>query len=422
METVSVGGRPIAIDLFAGCGGFSLGLEQAGFDIAAAVDIDPVHALTFAYNHPASRVLCRDIRGLSGSELIAAAREDSRAGGYFGEIDCIAGGPSCQGFSAIGLRDPADARNDLLSEFARLVAEVRPRYFVMENVPGLLNPAHAHTFRDVLALLTSAGYDLGTSPWTLDASEHGTPQRRLRVFLVGAREGLPIPIEPRAVPMISAGDAIGDLLALDSFPRASTTTILSDAEVLALEAASSDYARSMRAPERSRDLAAPRAWNPRLLTGVGATAHNPEVVARFDSLAPGRRDSVSRMPRLDAQAPSPTLRAGTTPDHGSFTSVRPIHYALPRVITVREAARLHSFPDWYRFHDTRWLALRQIGNAVPPALGRAVGAAIVRALAIEPPVPAELTFGDSAILGLSLSEAADRLGVDRSTLPRRVAA
>ena len=134
-------------------------------------------------------------------------------------------------------------------------------------------------------------------------------------------------------------------------------------------------------------------------------------------MGPGERDVTSRLPKLDATKPSPTLRAGTGRDHGSFTSVRPIHYASPRVITVREAARLHSFPDWFRFHSTRWHALRQIGNSVPPYLARAVGAAVIAASGQVPPPRIGQDLGDPCELALSLVEAAEFLNVPSSRLP-----
>src|SRR5207248_8956397 len=134
---------------------------------------------------------------------------------------------------------------------------------------------------------------------------------------------------------------------------------------LELEEALSNYAKSLRAPYR-REY--PRRWNARRLSGCEESLHAKNVIDRSNSLNPGGVDSVSHFKRLDPQGQSTTLRAGTGRDHGSFTAARPIHPTEPRVITVREAARLQSLPDWFQLHTTRWHGLRQIGNSVPPRL------------------------------------------------------
>lgn len=421
-------GRPVAIDLFSGVGGLSLGLEQAGFDVLAAVDSDPISVLTYQYNFPGTTVLCDDIAAMTGRDLTAAAKLGALALGrhWSGEVDCIAGGPSCQGFSVIGSRDPADPRNSLVLEFARLVAEVRPRYFILENVPGLLTKAFAEIFETLVGSLAGAGYNLGASPWKLDSYNFRVPQRRRRIFLVGARNGLPVPRLPGGEDHVTAGEAIGDLLALARFPGSAKQSqlILDTDELRALMAAGSPYARQLRTRAPAGNLATPRLWDRSVLTGAAETTHADDVRRRFAEMKPGVRDASSRLPKLDAEKPSPTLRAGTGREHGSHTSVRPIHYHSPRVVTVREAARLHSFPDWFRFHTTRWHALRQIGNSVPPGLGRAVASAVISALAASPTRRSPIPLGDPLGLGLSLVEAARALNypVSRLPPPRRRAA
>ncbi len=157
------------------------------------------------------------------------------------------------------------------------------------------------------------------------------------------------------------------------------------------------------------------------LTGVSITAHSAEVVKRFRRLKPGVRDDVGRLPKLDQNGQSPTLRAGTGRDHGSFTSARPIHHRSPRVITVREAARLHGFPDWFGFHNTRWHGFRQVGNAVPPPLAHAVATTIVTASSRQPARRAEpLALGAPKLLAMPLTEAARRYGLPDDMLPANV--
>ena len=257
--------RPVAIDLFSGAGGLSLGLEQAGFDMLAAIDIDPLHALAYRHNFPNTEVVCDDVESLSGESLRAAASRGAHSLGrtWNGEVDCIAGGPSCQGFSSIGAKDPADPRNSLVLQFARLVTEVRPRYFILENVPGLLSGPYKALLDRLIQQLSQAGYNLGDSPWTLDAYDFGVPQRRRRVFIVGARKGLAAPTRPAAERHVSAGEAIADLATLGRFPESSgaEAMTLSPQELTAFEAAGSNYARGMRGQADVDDRAAPRTWN-----------------------------------------------------------------------------------------------------------------------------------------------------------------
>src|SRR5438105_3727971 len=132
--------RPIAVDLFSGAGGFSLGAEQSGFDVVAAVEYDAIHAGVHTYNFPLCEVLCVDARTLSADDLLMAIRrgvENHERGPWDGTLDAIIGGVPCQGFSAIGKRAADDPRNLLAFEFMRFVRELKPRYFAMKNVPGM---------------------------------------------------------------------------------------------------------------------------------------------------------------------------------------------------------------------------------------------------------------------------------------------
>ncbi|MEX0630039.1 MAG: DNA cytosine methyltransferase [Chloroflexota bacterium] len=420
--------RLTAIDLFSGAGGFSLGFEQAGFDVMAALDHDPVHLATYAYNFPQTELICADVQGVSAERVLEAARRSwERAGNrevWDGALDVLFGGPSCQGFSVIGRRDTSDPRNDLVFEFARLVRELKPRYFVLENVPGLLSPGYAGVMQHLLNRLRRAGYSV-PPPRVLNAQDHGVPQMRRRVFIIGWRTGQqplawPDPMVTRRV----ARDALSDLPDLDRYPalyREDATTLSAD-DVSLLGNEATDFGRLMRSTTREEgDLSTSREWDRYRWTCSGLTRHSPAVVERFANLACGSQDSVGRLQRLSPDQPAPTLRAGTGRDHGSFTSARPIHYAHPRVITVREAARLHSFPDWFRFHSTKWHGFRQVGNSVPPLLARAVAEQIIRASNADPARwPNSLRLGEERLLSLSLTEAADHFGFDRALLPSDV--
>ncbi len=409
----------------------ALGFEQAGFDVLAAVDMDPVHLAAHERNFPLCEPLCADVAETGADEILAAAaqgweRHHPRMP-LAGSLDCVFGGPSCQGFSVIGHRNREDPRNALVSQFARVVIELRPRWFVMENVPGLLSPGYRPVLDTFSQTLRDAGFQVA-EPWKLNARDYGVPQVRTRVFVLGAREGERMPAPPPAhARQPTVGDALADLPALSRFQslRASDELTLSEEQLAGMRARQSAYVRRLNGVERDEaDLSDARAWDPRILSSVGLASHSDAVIARFRRLRRGERDRVGRLPRLDERGQSPTLRAGTGRDHGSFTSARPVHYSSPRVISVREAARLHGFPDWFAFHATKWHGFRQVGNAVPPPLARAVARTVVLAGGRSPGRRAgePLALGAASLLSMTMLEAGARYGRDPGALPPNVRA
>lgn len=168
------------------------------------------------------------------------------------------------------------------------------------------------------------------------------------------------------------------------------------------------------------DYSYPRMWDPDVLTSSMRTVHTGKSIRRFDATPPGTIEPVSRFLRLDPNRYCNTLRAGTDSKRGAYTSPRPIHPITPRVITVREAARLHSFPDWFRLHSTKWHGFRQVGNAVAPRVGRAMGEVIVRALGLSSTVPSRRTaLGDPTLLSLTMAAAAEHFGVPVDVVGQR---
>ena len=416
--------RLTAVELFSGAGGMALGFEQAGFDVLAAVDVDPIHMATHERNFPLCEPLCEDVTGLAATAVLAAAREGwsrrNTSSSLVGPVDCVFGGPSCQGFSTIGRRELDDPRNLLVVEFARLVAELRPRWFVLENVPGLVSPGYRSVLDALYGSFRDAGYKVA-DPWRLNARDFGVPQERKRIFIVGARKGQKAPAIPggRSI-RVSVAAAIDDLNRIGRFRRllSDDGLMLTDRQAVAMQQYQSAYVRKLNGLVKDGDLSDPRSWNRRYLSSVGLTIHSDEVKARFHKLRAGERDEVGRLPRLDPDGQSPTLRAGTGRDHGSFTSARPIHHRSPRVITVREAARLHGFPDWFGFHATKWHGFRQVGNSVPPPLARAVAETIVGAAQARPLRRRKsLKLGPHTLLEPSISEAAKYYDLDASRLP-----
>lgn len=444
--------RPVAIDLFAGAGGLSVGLEQAGFDVVASVEYDPIHAAVHAYNFPRTTVLCADITSVSADTIRDAVRCGIEAHGqdlsqWDGRVDLVAGGPPCQGFSTIGKRLLDDTRNRLVFQFYRIVNELRPRYFLMENVPGMLAGGHKSAILDrLIEEFRAIGYSVVEPPRILKAAEYGVPQDRRRLIVLGAAEGLTLPAYPR--PRVrpraknattrpisqepwtgdlpigpSVLDAIGDLPDVDAFASLaqSDETVLLPSQIAAMDKATSDYAARLRGREVDPDdYSHPRSWDPSRLTSSMRTVHTALSVTRFDATEPGEIEPVSRFYRLTADGLCNTIRAGTGSEHGAYTSPRPIHPIRPRVLTVREAARLHSFPDWFRLHRTKWHGFRQVGNAVPPLLARAVGAEIMASLGIEPTQPTEvLPMGDPALLTMVMSAAREHFDADAAGIPAR---
>jgi DNA (cytosine-5)-methyltransferase 1 len=182
----------------------------------------------------------------------------------------------------------------------------------------------------------------------------------------------------------------------------------------------SEYAAALRVHARdSDDYSRPRAFKADILTSSTRTVHTAESIRRFAATKPGTTEKVSRFLRLHLDGISNTLRAGTASDRGAYTAPRPIHPALPRVLTVREAARLHGYPDWFRFHVTKWNGFRQIGNSVPAKLGRAVGNAVLSADSITPGRGDLIGLGDSKLLALNATEALKHFGIEHRVIPQR---
>lgn len=403
--------RPIGIDLFAGAGGLSLGFEQAGFDVAAAVEIDPIHCAVHEYNFPNSAVICASVVDLTGDEI------RKRAGLGDEDIDCVFGGAPCQGFSMIGKRVMDDPRNQLVFHYVRIVKELQPKHCVFENVRGLTLGKHKQFLSELIEALGDAGYDVLLPYQVLNAADFGVPQDRRRLFLIGTRKGQSMPEYPSPTGRVTVKEAIDDLPNADEF----SALIHSDSVPVEFKS-NSIYAKRLRGFEDDpKDFSYPRDFAPHVLTASLRTEHTDLSRQRFIDTEHGKTEPVSRFHKLHPEGVCNTLRAGTDSARGAFTSPRPIHPYHPRVITVREAARLHSYPDWFRFHVTKWHGFRQIGNSVPPMLGRAVAGQIVKALGVKPSKPSEVVaLGDGeTLLNFDMSKAASYYRVPASVIAQR---
>lgn len=351
------------VELFCGCGGFSRGAHAAGFEVAVAYDIDPILTSSYRTNFPDTDLHERDVSKLTGVEI-----ENHVGGKVFG----VFGGPPCQGFSEIGKRNPNDPRRELLGHFFRIVAELEPAFFVMENVRGLAYP-DAKPVLDAALKAVEDDYDL-LGPLVWDASKFGAATKRHRMFVIGIRKERKTPLsldhmKPYLADPATVAEAIGDMVGAACL-KPVKKSLLIDRWRLNPNAETSDYAKRLRSKDG-------------IFTGHLPTTHTPAVLERFAAVKAGEYDKIGRHPRLDLAGQCPTLRAGTGVEKGSFQSVRPIHPTLDRVITVREAARLQGFPDVHVFHPTIWHSFRMIGNSVSPIMARVVFDAIRERLGLH---------------------------------------
>lgn len=355
--------RPSVIDLYAGVGGLSLGAARAGFRVAAAIELDERAIGAHSVNFPGSKHLPWNIGETSGAEILAALGSGAVA------PDGLIGGPPCQGFSSIGKRSTDDPRNVLFRHFFRLVGELRPAFYMAENVPGILWPQNDELRRDALALVPPSYTIL--KPTVVRSRDFGAPTTRERVFFVG--------YDPERVLDIEASDLFD--------PSGCSPVTVQHALAGLPERIRCDWQRAEQGWRKAKRMPVSeyrrRLWGD-VPDGVGdeaslirlrekgevsgclGTRHSEETQKRFRKTKAGATESISRYPRLDADGFCPTIRSGTGPERGSFQSVRPIHWKSPRVITPREAARLQGFPDWFQFDATKWHSFRQIGNSVSP--------------------------------------------------------
>lgn len=376
------------LDLFSGCGGLSLGLCRAGMEIVAAVERDEWAAQTYAINHPGVKLYAQDISSLSSEYLRSTYRR---------KIDIVAGGPPCQGFSVSGKRQYGifKPENQLVYEFIRVVEAVQPDCFVLENVRGFTSATiegRTRALHSILRSLEDLGYNVFHS--VLQATEFGVPQQRSRLFVIGSRLPIvtPFPRPTHAAvasdshsPFVSVHDAIADLPVVHAGEG-------SDGFQPYTVVAHSEFAGRMRSGSKG-------------VTNHQGMRHGRKVVERFKSLSAGEKGydlgrSVaageqvtvykSNNQRLNGAQPSLCITA-----HWQSSYVHPW---LDRNLTVREAARLQTFPDKYVFRGKRAVLSKslmraegrlgelflsqsqQVGNAVPPLLAEHIGRALLSAI------------------------------------------
>lgn len=356
--------RPTAIDLFCGAGGLSEGLRQAGFSVLAGNDFDEAAGETYAATHSEARFLGGPIQSLSPHDFLRAS------GLAKGELDVLAGGPPCQAYSVYNhQRGMHDERSSLFREHLRMVDGLRPRWVVMENVTGIFSAGGGSAVAAITEGFKALGYSVECR--ILRAEEYGVPQERRRVVFMGNRTGEPI-VWPEAthgpgrLPFVTVSDAIGDLP-----PIGNGETYRSDNYLT--EPASGYQEQLRRGSDRVLNHAAPRLAP----VNLERMRHIPQGGSwrdiPFDLLPAGmkkakRSDHTKRYGRLRWDGLSSTILTKCDVHWGAY-----IHPEQDRSLSVREAARFQSFPDWFEFLGSPTDQYVQVGNAVPPLLGRAIG-------------------------------------------------
>lgn len=359
--------QPICVDLFCGAGGLSRGLELAGYKSMVAVDFDPNATRTYKKNHPETHVITGDICQLSVEEISVHLHGQ--------ELDLLAGGPSCQGYSTHGKRDPNDPRNFLFEHYLRIAEGLRPKWILMENVQGMLTYNKGYFKEVILSKLEAMGYHADAK--VLLAADYGVPQLRRRIFFVATRRDVQItfpepthgPSSGRVQPYTTVGEALFDLS-----PEATGE----NSRYLA--SPKTQLQRYLRGASRSvtlhvgRPLSAQAAAIASFVTeGQGLRAVPvealPDRFKKMRKIGDGslRRDCTTLYHRLDRARPSYTI----TCHFRNIASGPFLHPVADRSLTPREAARLMTFPDDYVFEGVG--IPRQIGNAVPPLMGKVVG-------------------------------------------------
>ncbi len=353
----------IAIDLFCGAGGLSVGLKKAGFSLVLANEIEKDFAATYQLNHPGVKMINKDIHQVDFSKEIKALGSSP--------VHLVAGGPPCQGFSTVGAKNKKDPRNSLFFEFLRALSEIKPFYIFFENVAGFSKMYQGEAYRTLLSELDALEYNVISG--VLEASEFGLPQKRHRTIIIGWNKQLPPVCFPKPnhcenpnflglKPKITLMEAISDLpeLELGSFVKSYASEPQNPyQEKLRSQVSELTEHNCANYGSKMREILS-------LIPSGGSVKDLP------DRLKPKNYFS-NTYARLLPHTPSPTI----TRNFGTPSSSRCIHPFQNRALSTREGARLQGFADDFIFVGSKGSKNLQIGNAVPPVIGEVVAKEIL---------------------------------------------
>ena len=387
------------IDLFAGAGGLSEGLSEAGFHCLFANEIMPVYAQTYMRNHVGTKVLTSDIRTVDAYDILQDLGIEK------GELDLIAGGPPCQGFSINApIRSNEDSRNHLFREYLRFVDAFAPRVILIENVPGLVSFEKGATLHAIIEALADLGY--GADVRILGAAYYGVPQMRWRTIIIGFR-GKEVPADAFPSPLFHAPIRPNFTTSFDGKQLVKLPPSESLAKFTTVEEAIGDLP-PLKCGEKGEAIKAyfmePQCEYQQLMRVGSGGVYNHESprlsetnLKRMKYIKPGgnwtdipndllpkgmqkarKSDHTMRYGRVRPDGLASTILTKCDPHWGAY-----FHYSQDRSFTVREAARIQSFPDHYVFYGNTSEQFAQVGNAVPPLLAKAIGLSIINLLKQE---------------------------------------
>lgn len=343
------------VDLFCGCGGLSLGFEMGGANILLGVDNNAAAIETFKKNHNNSEAICGDIEKISLNEIDDLIKGQS--------VDIIIGGPPCQGLSLSGPRKFEDARNRLFRSFVRISEHLKPKVIILENVPGIISLFKGHVKNEIIKEFKTIGYNIDYK--VLNSADYGVPQIRKRAIFIGVRSDICTPItfpipEYKTDNYITCEQALNDLHELDDIIMPESFEYASSA--------SNSYQKLMRHGNRKVNNHLITKHQEKVKNTIALVPEGGNYKNLPEHLRNTRNFNVA-WTRYHSQKPSPTIDTG----HRHH-----FHYRYNRVPTVRENARLQSFPDSFKFYGNKTEQYKQVGNAVPPLLGLALAKEIIK--------------------------------------------
>lgn len=332
------------IDLFCGCGGLSYGFEKAGYNILLGIDNDKMALKTFEYNHHNSKSICGDITQIGYKEIKKVIGNK--------KIDVIIGGPPCQGMSLSGPRQFDDPRNKLYLSYIRLVNEIRPKAFVIENVPGLISLFGGQIKENIITKFSQMGYDIKYK--IVCSADYGVPQMRKRVVFVGVKGKNDFVYPKENKNYVTCEMALSDLPSL--------VDTIGEEHMDYVKQPQNNYQKLMRfnSFEVLNHIAANHSEKVKHIISLVPDGGNYKNLPEEYRLS---RNFHVAWTRFNSQKPAPTIDTG----HRHH-----FHYKYNRVPTVRECARLQSFPDDFVFWGNKTQQFRQVGNAVPPLMAQAI--------------------------------------------------